>query len=191
MANIAVFVATGFEETEMIATVDVLRRAEQIFKGTFPVIDIISVNDKKNIKGSHNIEVMADKTIQEINFDDYDCFVLPGGQHGTDNLMSCDNLLKGLKEQAKLGKVMAAICAAPQILGFLDLVDGIEVTHYPGCDKYLDKAIKKPHMSAIADGNVITGSSIGGALQFGLQIVDHFTSTEQMLHIHKTLVFNY
>ncbi|QEH61719.1 protein deglycase [Spiroplasma chinense] len=191
MAKVAIFLATGFEETEMIATADVLRRAEALFKGSFPVVDLVSINDKKTVEGAHKLSINADKTIQEINFDEYDCLVLPGGQPGVDNLMLSETLMSAVEKHAKANKVVAAICAAPQILGKLGLVDKVEVTHYPGCDKYLDNAVKKPHMSAIADGNIITGSSIGGALQFGLQIVDQFTTTEQMLALHETLVFNY
>lgn len=191
MAKVAIFLATGFEETEMISVVDVLRRAEKTFKGSFPVVEMVSVTDSKQVIGGHKIVIQADKTMQEITISDYDCLVLPGGQPGVDNLMNCETLMTGIENHAKSGKVLAAICAAPQILGRLGLVDQIEVTHYPGCDKYLDQAIKKPHMSAITDENIITGSSIGGALLFALQIVDYYTSTEQMLELHQQLVFNY
>ncbi|AOG60284.1 4-methyl-5(b-hydroxyethyl)-thiazole monophosphate biosynthesis protein [Spiroplasma helicoides] len=190
MANVAVFLANGFEETEMVATVDVIRRAESKFKGSFPIVDLVSITDKIQVIGGHNITINADKTISEINFDNYDCFILPGGVPGVPNLMESEVLMKNLKEQASKDKVMAAICAAPQILGKLGLVDNVEVTHYPGSDEFLDKAVKKPHYRAIADGNIITGCSIGGALHFGLQIVDHFTSTEQMLEIQQSLVLN-
>ncbi|WP_338985523.1 DJ-1 family glyoxalase III [Spiroplasma endosymbiont of Diplazon laetatorius] len=191
MAKVAIFVANGFEDTEVVATVDVLRRAEKLFAGSFPVVDIVSINDSKQVKGAWNIQLTADKLINEINFADYDCLVLPGGRVGVDHLKENETLMNAVEKHAKENKVVAAICAAPEILGKLGLVDGIEVTHYPGCTADLDKAIKKPQMSAIADKNIITGSSIGGALQFALQIVDHFTSTEQMLELHETLVFNY
>jgi 4-methyl-5(b-hydroxyethyl)-thiazole monophosphate biosynthesis len=81
------------------------------------------------------------------------------------------------------------LCGTPNS-GKTWLVDNKDVTFYPGCDQYLDKAIKRPTAAAIEDGNIITGSSIGGALMFGLQIVDHFTSTETMLELHQKLVFN-
>ncbi|WP_339029378.1 DJ-1 family glyoxalase III [Spiroplasma endosymbiont of Cantharis nigra] len=191
MAKVAIFVANGFEDTEVVATVDVLRRAEKLFPKSFPVVDIVSINDSKQVKGAWNIEIMADKLINNINFSEYDCLILPGGRVGVDHLKESEILMKALEKHAKANKVIAAICAAPEILGKLGLVDGIEVTHYPGCTSNLEKAIKKPHISAIADKNFITGSSIGGALQFALQIVDHFTSTEKMLELHKTLVFNY
>ncbi|WP_339021582.1 DJ-1 family glyoxalase III [Spiroplasma endosymbiont of Atherix ibis] len=191
MANVAIFVANGFEDTEVVATVDVLRRAEKLFNGSFPVVDIVSISDSKQVKGSWNIEIKADKLISEIDFSKYDCLILPGGLVGVEHLKENDVLMNAIEKHAKENKVVAAICAAPQILGKLELVNGIEVTHYPGCTQYLDKAIKKSHMSAIADKNIITGSSIGGVLQFALQIVDHFTSTEQMLKLHETLVFNY
>jgi len=191
MAKVAIFLATGFEETEMISTVDVLRRAETTFQNSFPVMDIVSITDNKTVTGAHNIIITADKTIQEINFSEYDCLILPGGKIGVDNLMLSDTLMNALKQHAKAGKAIAAICAAPQILGKLGLIDNIDVTYYPGCDKFLDKANKKPHLSAITDKNIITGSSIGGALLFALQIVDFYTSTEKMLKLHDQLVFNY
>ncbi|AGR41021.1 DJ-1 family glyoxalase III [Spiroplasma taiwanense] len=191
MAKVAIFVANGFEDTEMVATCDVLRRAEKMFSGSFPVVDIVSINDSKHVKGAWNINVIADKVISEIDFNNYDCLVLPGGRTGVDHLKESEILMNALENHAKQNKIIAAICAAPEILGKLKLVDNVEITHYPGCDKDLDNAIKKPHIAAISDGNFITGSSIGAALQFGLQIVDHFTSTEQMLKLHDSLVFNY
>ncbi|AKX33986.1 4-methyl-5(b-hydroxyethyl)-thiazole monophosphate biosynthesis protein [Spiroplasma litorale] len=191
MANIAIFLANGFEDTEMVATNDILNRAKKQFPGSFDIIDIVSITKDNKVTGSYGTTVVANKLIDEINFDAYDCLVLPGGGLGVENLEKSDKLLKALKDFKEKEKTIAAICAAPQILGKLGLVDGVEVTHYPGCVEGLDKAIKKPQMAAISDKNVITGSSIGGALQFALQIVDHFTSTEQMLDIYKSLVFNY
>ncbi|WP_338970686.1 DJ-1 family glyoxalase III [Spiroplasma endosymbiont of Labia minor] len=182
--KIAIFLATGFEEIEAISSIDVLRRAE------FDV-QIISVTDNLTVKGNHNIQVVADKLINEVDLSSFDGLVLPGGQPGVSNLMEVSLLRDALIKQAGENKLIAAICAAPQMLGMLGLADGKEVTHYPGAIEYLDKAIKKPQMAAVEDGKIITGSSPGGAIQFALQIVDHFTDTQNMLRIHELLVMNY
>src|SRR5699024_3620690 len=115
---------------------------------------------------------------------DYDALILPGGLGGVEKMMKHEKLLDLIKTHASQDKTVAAICAAPQILGMLGLLKNKEVTFYPGCDQYLDEATKRPSAATIEDGNIITGSSIGGALLFGLQIVDHFTTTENMLELH-------
>ncbi|ASP28090.1 4-methyl-5(b-hydroxyethyl)-thiazole monophosphate biosynthesis protein [Spiroplasma corruscae] len=189
MANVAIFLAEGFEDTEMVATNDVLNRAKKMFPGSFEKIDLVSITQNLIVNGANGITVKAHKLIENISFDEYDCLVLPGGA-GVANLEKCQLLLDNLKKFNEKKKVIAAICAAPQILGKLGILDGVEVTHYPGCVDGLDKAIKKSHNAAITDRNIITGSSIGAALQFGLQIVDYFTSTEHMLELYKSLVFN-
>ncbi|AXK51096.1 DJ-1 family glyoxalase III [Spiroplasma alleghenense] len=182
--KIAVFLAEGFEEIEAVSTVDVLRRAE--FE-----VDLISINEKFDVKGSHEIIVKADLLFKDCDFSNYDCLVLPGGQPGTDNLMEFSPLRELLLKHSAANKTIAAICAAPQILGMIGLADNKEITHYPGSTNFLEKAILKPHMASIEDGNIITGSSAGAALKFALQIVDHFTDTQNMLRIHDILVMNY
>jgi 4-methyl-5(b-hydroxyethyl)-thiazole monophosphate biosynthesis len=190
MAKCAIFLANGFEDTEAVATCDVLRRAKNLKPGSFPVVEYVSLNASLEVTGRWGTKLTADRTFSDFNFSDYDALILPGGTDGVAAMMENTVLLDGIKAHAAGGKTVAAICAAPQILGKLGLVDNKDVTFYPGCDQYLDKAIKRPTAAAIEDGNIITGSSIGGALMFGLQIVDHFTSTETMLELHQKLVFN-
>ncbi|WP_338972937.1 DJ-1 family glyoxalase III [Spiroplasma endosymbiont of Panorpa germanica] len=182
--KVAVFLAQGFEEIEAVSTIDVLRRAD--FE-----VNVISISKDLEVRGSHDIIVKADNLFEGADFSQYDCLVLPGGQPGTDNLMEFSPLRDLLLQHASKNKVIAAICAAPQILGMLGLADNKEITHYPGCTKFLDKAILKPHMASIEDGKIITGSSAGAALKFALQIIDHFTDTQNMLRIHDILVMNY
>jgi 4-methyl-5(b-hydroxyethyl)-thiazole monophosphate biosynthesis len=191
MAKCAIFLANGFEETEAVGTVDVLRRAEAHLKGSFPEVDYVSMNTELEVTGRWGTKITADKLFGDLDLTSYDALILPGGLDGVENLMKSEKLMDGVKTHADAGKTVAAICAAPQILGMLGLVKNKEVTFYPGCDKYLDDAMKRPSAAAIEDGNIITGSSIGGALQFALQIVDHFTTTENMLELHQKLVFNY
>ncbi|AHI53723.1 DJ-1 family protein [Spiroplasma sabaudiense Ar-1343] len=182
--KIAVFLASGFEEIEAVSTIDVLRRAD--FE-----VNAIAIGGDLMVEGSHKITIKADLLFDKVDFKDYDCLILPGGQPGTDNLMEFSPLRELLLNHAKQNKTIAAICAAPQILGMIGLADGKEITHYPGSDKYLEKAILKPHMASIEDGKIITGSSAGAALKFALQIIDHFTDTQNMLRIHDLLVMNY
>lgn len=160
----AIFLATGYEMGEAIITIDLLRRAKI-------AVDIVSVTEDLLVKSSHNVEVKCEKTITAINFADYKILILPGGNIGVENLNQVqllkDNLVAFADDENKL---VAAICAAPQILGQLNLLVNKKVTFYPGCDKGLDQAIKTSE-PVVVSGNIITGKSIGCAFQFALKII--------------------
>lgn len=160
----AIFLATGYEMGEAIITIDILRRAKIN-------IDVVSVTEDLLVRSSHNVEIKCEKKISEVNFSDYKILILPGGSVGVDNLNQVqllkDQLIKFAHDENKL---VAAICAAPQILGQLNLLDNKKVTFYPGCDQGLDKAIKTSE-PVVVSGNIITGKSIGCAFPFALKIV--------------------
>lgn len=160
----AIFLATGYEMGEAIITIDILRRAKI-------KVDLVSVSDELLVKSSHDVAIKCEKTIKEINFADYQILILPGGSTGVENL----NQVQLLKDQlvafaSDPNKFIAAICAAPQILGQLNLLNNKKVTFYPGCEKGLDQAIKTTE-PVVVSNNIITGKSIGCAFQFALKIV--------------------
>lgn len=160
----AIFLATGYEMGEAIITIDLLRRAKI-------EVDVVSVTDDLLVKSSHNVVIKTEKTLTELNFSDYQILILPGGSQGVDNLNQVailkEQLVKFAQDKQKL---VAAICAAPQILGQLKLLDNKEITFYPGCDVGLEQAIKTTE-PVVVSGNIITGKSIGCAFQFALKIV--------------------
>ena len=125
MKKVALFLANGFEEIEALATVDILRRAQL-------TVETISISDKKSVTGAHNLSVIADKTFQEANFSDVGLLVLPGGMPGAKNLNEHEELKQLISQFNEEGKLIAAICAAPMVLGGLGLLKDRRATCYPG-----------------------------------------------------------
>lgn len=117
MKKVALFLANGFEEIEALGTIDILRRAQIPLK-------TVSITNDRNVTGAHDITVLADITFSELNFSDVDVLILPGGMPGAKNLNEHEELKKRVKEFAEKGKNVAAICAAPMVLGGLGLLDG-------------------------------------------------------------------
>jgi protein deglycase len=180
MKQLYLFLATGFEEIEAIATIDILRRAGLDVKS-------VSITSEFKVTGAHGIAVEADCIYSEIEFSNAEMIILPGGMPGTKNLNAHEGLKAALTQQAKAGKPMAAICAAPMILGQLGILEGREATCYPGNEVHLKGAILSEYM-VVQDGNIITASGPGVAAEFALQIVEHFLGEEKMEEISKALL---
>lgn len=159
---IYVFLAEGFEEIEALGTVDILRRCELNVK-------TVSITDNLNVAGSHGISVICDIVKEDINEDDIDVLILPGGIPGADNLESCEFVTNLLKRSAANGKIIAAICAAPKILGVIGLLSGIKATCYPGYEAKLIGAITK-RKNVISDKNFITSKGAGTTHEFASAI---------------------
>ena len=117
MKKVFIFLATGFEEVEAISIIDILRRGDVEVK-------IVSIEQNKLVEGAHNIKIMADSLFSETDFSLAEMLVLPGGMPGTTNLLNFMPLLDLLNEFNSLNKKIAAICAAPMILGELGLLKG-------------------------------------------------------------------
>src|ERR1035437_5610510 len=114
--KVFIFLADGFEEIEAIAPIDIFRRAD---------IDVttVSISNEKSVRGAHNITVQADCLFKEVDFSTNDLLYLPGGMPGTRNLDAHEGLKNLLLKQADNNKKIAAICAAPSILGKLGLLN--------------------------------------------------------------------
>ena len=157
------FLADGFEETEALATLDVLRRAE---------IDVKTVGVTGNtVVGSHKIPVIADVSIEDVNFDNIDGVVLPGGMPGTTNLQNNKKVLDCVMSAYNGNKPVCAICAAPSVLGSLGILNGKIATCFPGFeDKLLGANVS--NVGVVADGNVVTAKGAGVSLEFGFKIAE-------------------
>ncbi len=164
MKKAFVFLATGFEETEAIGTIDLLRR------GDIDTI-IVSITGEYNIEGAHGIGVMADTLLEDTVLADADALVLPGGMPGASNLNACEPLLQQLLAQHKQGKVVAAICAAPLVLGGLGILNGRKATCYPSFEPTLKGATHTGEAVEV-DGHIITGKGPGLVFHFGLAIIE-------------------
>lgn len=157
-----VFLANGFEEIEALATVDILRRSELDVK-------TVSINESLEVTGTHNIKVLADIKIEDVNEFDLEAIVLPGGMPGADNLENCKFVTDLVTKAANEGKLIASICAAPKIPGVLGLLAGVKATCYPGFEGRLFSA-KLTHKRLVHDKNFITAKGAGVTHEFALAI---------------------
>lgn len=161
MKTIFLFLITGFEEIEAIATVDVLRRAG---------LDVctVSLTGEKVVAGSHGVPVAADMLFGDARFDAAGMLVIPGG---TPAYNGHDGLKKEILSFYEKGGTVAAICASPMVFGGLGILRGRRATCYPGFEKYLDGAVLATDEAVVIDGNVITGRGPGLTLDFALALV--------------------
>lgn len=174
-----VFLAPGFEEIEALAVVDVLRRAE---------LDVLTVGVGEDfVIGSHQIPVACDISEKAFVLDEkVQAIVLPGGMPGTLNLEKSETVQKAINWAIENDKLVCAICAAPSILGHKGLLDGKNVTCFPGFEEELFGAeISKDFV--VKDGNIITAKGMGSAIEFGLQIAEFLTSTHNAEKIRASL----
>lgn len=180
MKKVALFLANGFEEIEALGTVDILRRAE------IPVTTV-SIYKEKEVTGAHNMTVVADTIYDELDFSTVDVLVLPGGMPGAQYLNEHD----GLKEQVKLfaerGNKVAAICAAPMVLGGLNLLEGKKATCYPGFESKLIGAETSADSVVVSD-NIITGKGPAFVFDFALQLVEEIVGADKRKEVQDGLL---
>ena len=172
MKNIFVFLAEGFEEIEALTPVDVLRRAGLS-------VQTVSVMDEQIVAGAHGVPVLADKMFAEINPEDAEMILLPGGLPGATNLDAHEGLGQMIQDFAKEDKPLAAICAAPLVFGNRGLLQGKKATCYPGFETYLQGA---EYTAALVekDGNFITGKGPGAAMEFAFAIVEKYCGIDKV-----------
>jgi protein deglycase len=179
--NILIHLAFGFEETEAVTIIDVLRRAG------FDVTTV-SITGFRKVTGAHKISIEADKLFEEADYENADMIILPGGMPGTTNLRNHPGLNEKLIQFYEGNKTIGAICAAPLILGSLGFLKGRKAVCYPGFESQLTGAtvLKSPF---VVDGNIITGRGVGTALEFSLEIVRMFKGKEEADNLRTALVF--
>lgn len=167
---IYVFLANGFEEVEALAPVDILRRAEQ---------EVITVGvGGRQVTGAHGITVLCDAVEDEAVPAELEMLFLPGGMPGTLNLEKSQTVQAFIDYAAQNEKWIAAICAAPSILGHKGLLDGRKAVCFPGCEQELLGArISKE--AVCVDGRFITAKGMGVATEFGLKLVELLTGKER------------
>lgn len=172
--KVLVTLATGFEEIEAITVVDILRRVE---------IDVTTAYlDENPVIGSHNISINADKCLSDLKSDDFDCIILPGGLPGSENLKNDDTVISFVKNINSRGGYVAAICAAPIVLGHAGIVEGKNATCYPGFEGAM-KGANYTSQPAEVDGNIITGKGPGCSIPFALEIVKALKGEEVMTEL--------
>lgn len=182
MKNVYVFLADGFEEIEALATVDVLRRAGV-------KVTTVSINPAEVVTGAHGVPVVADVLFDDAALADADLLVLPGGMPGAANLDAHEGVCAALKAQAESGKCLAAICAAPMVLGHLSLLVGKKATCYPGFEGELDGA-EYTAAPVEKDGNIITGKGPAVVLPFAYALAETLVGGEVVAQVKAGMLYN-
>lgn len=183
MAKAYIFLADGFEDIEALAPVDILRRGGV-------VVQTVSVSGSLAVASSHGVTVQADCLLADLPaLLDADALVLPGGMPGSVHLDQCRPLGEMLLAQAARGKIVAAICAAPMVLGHLGLLKGRRATIYPGMEAHLEGAAHGQGM-VVEDGNIITACGPAAAMPFGYALLARLAGAEKAREVARGMVWD-
>ena len=175
-----IFLADGFEETEAVAPVDVIRRAglEVKFVGV----------DGELVCGAHNITIKTD--CSEPDYSDISGVILPGGMPGTKYLAGYKPLIDLLTDFNNKGKKIAAICAAPSVFSGLGFLKGRKATSYPSFMEVLSKdGAVTSEDSVVVDGNITTSRGLGTAVDFALSLISQLENEEKAKEIAESVVY--
>lgn len=181
MSRLAVFFAEGYEEIEALTVVDICRRCGI-------TADMVSVYGEKHVTSSHGVTVEMDKTFDQVDFQEYNMLVLPGGMPGTKNLEVHQGLMEQIDAFYRDGKYIAAICAAPSIFGHRGILKGRNACSYPSFESHLEGARVTAGPVEISD-HVITSRGMGTAIDFGLAIAGVLCGEEKAREMAKTIVY--
>ena len=179
MKKAYVFLADGFEEIEGLTVVDVLRRAGA-------EVEMVSVMDRKEITGAHGIKVEADRMIEEAG--EAELYVLPGGMPVTLHLKEHAGLCRLLNQAEKNDKHIAAICAAPSVLGELGMLKGNRSCCYPSFEEKLN-CLEVSYEPVVTDGRITTSRGMGTAVRFSLELVSVLYGKEKADEIAESIVY--
>ena len=175
---VVLFLANGFEEIEALTPVDLLRRAG---------VEVVTVGiGGKAVTGSHGITVMADT--DTLPHGDIDMVILPGGMPGASNLDASPMVAEALTKAQASGGYLAAICAAPMVLGHQGYLIGKRAVCFPGFESELTGAVVDPDAFVVRDGHVITAKGMGAALDFGLALVTALKDEQTALTLRKAVM---
>src|SRR5699024_8832856 len=180
--KVLIFLVEGFEEVEALTVVDYLRRMDI-------KIDMISTMEEKEVKGAHNIKVIADKLIDEINnLDLYKAAIIPGGLPGATNLRDDKKVIDIIKEMYNRDKLIAAICAGPIVLERAGILEGKKTTSYPGFEDQLKKSIYKED-NVVSDDNIITSRGPSLAVEFAVEMVRYLLDDDKAEELKKDILY--
>ena len=183
MTKALFLLADGFEELEFVAPFDILKR------GGLTVI-VASISDKLQVTSVRNLVVTADTLLSHVSPDSMDILILPGGGPGTQNLRKSSAVLNILKQHAALQKSIAAICAAPLVLGDAGLLHGKKVTSFPSTQNELAKfGALVTQDRVVQDGLIFTSRGAGSAAEFGFALLAFFTSQNKADEVKTQMQF--
>ena len=175
---VVLFLANGFEEIEALTPLDLLRRTGE---------KVVTVGiGGKTVTGSHGITVMADTDV--LPSGDIDMVILPGGMPGAANLDASPMVAEALTKAEASGGYLAAICAAPMVLGHQGYLVGKRAVCFPGFEEELTGATVDPDAFVVRDGHVITAKGMGAALDFGLTLVAALRDEQVALELRRAVM---
>lgn len=180
MKSICIFLAEGFEEMEALFPLDIMRRGGLSVK-------TVSVTGHRTVVSSHQVPVTADLLFEDLHEDDVEMIVLPGGLPGATNLDAHAGLDRLITSFAAQRKPLAAICAAPMVLGKRGLLKGKNATCYPGFDTYLEGAHYTGNMIELTD-NMILGKGPAAAPAFGFAILEKMAGADKVAEVKKGML---
>ena len=180
---IYIFLANGFEDVEALIPLDIWRRGGKD-------VTTVSINETKEVVSAHGVTIMADSLYEDNDYDNAELLFLPGGLPGADNIDSHEPLKEQLMKQAKSGGRIAAICAAPYILGKLGLLSGKNATCYPGFEGILDGATYTGELY-VTDGNITTGEGPAAAFPFAYELLSLMTDEQTSAQIAEGMRFKH
>lgn len=183
MSRAFVFLAQGFEETEAVTVIDILRRAGSD-------VHVVSIGETYQVTGSHGICLVADFLFEEVDYSDGSMLLLPGGMPGAMNLNHHQGLRNLILEYNGNGRLLGAICAAPLVLGTLGILESRKATCYPGYESYLQGSflVNEP---VVTDGHILTGNGAGSAMAFALKAAAMLEGNEKARKVAEKMLFGF
>ncbi len=176
-----VLLCEGFEELEALTVVDVLRRGDVGVK-------LVGV-DAMTVKGSHGISVNADISFDEIDTGDISLIYLPGGMPGTRNLNLNKKVTALLNAVNQADIPIAAICAAPSVLGNMGILKNKRAVCYPGFESYLSGAKIQKRLRVEHDSNILTAVGAGASAEFAFEILSMLKDHETAAYVKEQMLF--
>lgn len=174
--------ADGFEEIEAVAPFDILKRA-----GVELVICGIS---EKEVLSARGLRISLGTLLDEVNPDEFDALILPGGSLGAENLSKSEKLRNLIKDMNANGKIVSAICASPVVvLSPTGILTGKKATCYPGMEKDFPEDVKFLDKEVVVDGNVVTGRGPATVYRFGFTLVELLAGREIADSVKKAMLF--
>lgn len=181
MSEVCMFFGTGYEEVEALAAVDVMRRAGIR-------VDMVSITGEKSVTSSHQVTIEMDALLADVDFEQVKMLVFPGGMPGTANLENCAPLMEQLDRFYEQKKGIAAICAAPSILGHRGMLKGRKACCYPSFESHLEGAEVTGNPCEVSE-HIITARGMGAAVDFGLAIVAYLRDEKTAEQIAESIVY--
>ncbi len=177
-----IILGTGFEEMEAICPCDILRRGGVEAK--------LAGIGGTQITGGNGITVQADCTVEEMDLEQMELIMLPGGMGGVHSILGSEPAMEAVRYAHEQGRLVSAICAAPTILAKLGITDGKQAVVYPGLEEQMGSA-RMQDANAVRDGRVLTGRAPGAAVDFGLMLLEALKGAETAAQVRAGLVYTH